>query len=305
MKIGVNLINFGPGATPDTLTRWVRLTEALGYHLLMTSDHIAITPDVQERYPAPFYEPLSTLGWLAGVTSRLTIGTTVIIVPYRSPLEIARVFANVDQLSGGRVIVGVGVGWAQQEFAALGVPFRHRGAMTDEYLAAIKQLWTQDVASYHGRFVSFDQVHTTPRPVQSPHPPLWVGGSSGAALRRAVRLGNGWHPIRPRLPHFRDTAVPRLQAIAEQEGRPVPALCPRIRLRLTETPLPADQRLVGEGTLTQVRHDLETLQALGCAYVLLDTYYDDPEATRQAETAWRMLTTMAEQVLDLPRESLK
>jgi probable F420-dependent oxidoreductase len=305
MKVGVNLINFGPGASPDSLVRWAQLAETLGYHLLMTSDHVAITPDVQGRYPAPFYEPLSTLGWLAGVTRRMAIGTTVIILPYRSPLEIARVCANVDQLSGGRLILGVGVGWAQQEFAALGVPFNRRGAMSDEYLEAIKRLWTTDVASYEGRFVSFKEVHTAPRPVQAPHPPIWVGGPSDAAMRRAVRYGNGWHPIRIRLSWFQDMGIPRLHAIADQEKRPVPALCPRIRLRFTDAPLPDDQRLMGEGTIDQVRRDLEVLQELGCAYVLLDTFYDDVEATQRHETAWRMLITLAEQALDLPRETLK
>lgn len=305
MKVGVNLINFGPGATPDSLLRWAQLTEVLGYHSMMTSDHIATTPDVQSRYPAPFYEPLSTLGWLAGVTRDIALGTTVIIVPYRSPLETARSLANIDQLSGGRLIFGVGVGWAQQEFVALGATFHRRGAMTDEYLEVIKVLWTQDVASYEGQFISFKDVHTAPRPMQSPHPPIWVGGASDAALRRVVRYGDAWHPIRIRWPHFRDTELPRLQAMAEQEGRSLPALCPRIRLRLTASPMSDDQRCMGEGTLDQVHADMEALQAIGCAHVLLDTYYDDPEATRYHETAWRMLTTMAEQVLDLAHETIK
>jgi probable F420-dependent oxidoreductase len=305
MKVGVNLINFGPGATPHSLIRWVQLAEALGYHLMMTSDHVAITADVQSRYPAPFYEPLSTLGWLAGLTRSMAIGTTVIIVPYRSPLETARVFANIDQLSGGRFIFGVGVGWAQQEFAVLGVPFHRRGAMTNEYLEAIKLLWTQDVASYEGQFVSFQDVHTAPRPVQSPHPPIWVGGASEAAMRRTVRYGTGWHPIRIRLSWFRDVGIPQLQKIAEQEKRPLPALCPRIKLKLTETPVADDQRMLGEGTVDQVRRDMQALQDLGCSHVLLDTYYDDAEATRHPETAWRMLTTMAEKVLDLRNETLK
>ena len=161
MKFGVNLINFGPGARPDALMQWSMLTEMLGYHFLMTSDHLAITPDVQERYPAPFYEPFTTLGWLAGVTRRLEIGTTVIVLPYRNPLELARMAANVDQLSGGRLLFGVGVGWAEQEFAVLDVPFHRRGALTDEYLAAIKTLWTHDVASFAGRYVTFQEV--TPR----------------------------------------------------------------------------------------------------------------------------------------------
>jgi probable F420-dependent oxidoreductase len=305
MKVGVNLINFGPSARPDTLARRVRFVESLGYHLLMTSDHVAVTSDVHGRYPAPFYEPFSTLGWLAGITQHLALGTTVIILPYRHILETARVMATIDQLSGGRLIVGVGVGWAQQEFEVLGVPFHRRGAMTNEYLDALIRLWTQEVAAYEGRFISFHHVHTAPRPVQSPHPPIWVGGSSDAALRRAVRYGNGWHPIRIRLAPLLDRDMPRLRAIADAENRPVPAICPRIRLRLTTSPLADDQRHAGEGTVDQVRHDMAALQSLGCPYVLLDTYDDNPEATRHPEAEWRMLATLAEQVLDLPNEALR
>src|SRR5919108_6411317 len=110
MKFGVNLINFGPSAAPDSLTRWAMLTETLGYHFLMTSDHIALTPDVQARYPAPFYEPFTILGWLAGLTRRIEIGSTVVILPYRNPLEVARMAAIIDQLSGGGVLFSIWVG---------------------------------------------------------------------------------------------------------------------------------------------------------------------------------------------------
>ena len=270
MKIGVNLINFGPGAHPQALKSWVQLAEALGYHLIMTSDHIAVTPDVQSRYPAPFYEPLSTLGWLAGITQRIQIGTTVIILPYRSVLETARACACVDQLSGGRFILGVGIGWAQQEFQALGVPYHQRGAMTNEYLEALRLLWSQDVATFEGKFVSFKEVNTAPRPVQSPAPPIWVGGPSDAALRRAVLWGDAWHPIRIRTDWLRETGIPRLKEIAEREGRPMPAVCPRIRLRLTETPRPDDDRVAGEGSLDQVHRDLAELEEMGCSYVVLE-----------------------------------
>jgi probable F420-dependent oxidoreductase len=281
------------------------LTETLGYHFLMTSDHIAVTPDVQERYPVPFYEPFTTLGWLAGVTRQIEIGTTVIVLPYRNPLEVARMAANVDQLSGGRLLFGVGVGWSQQEFEVLGVPFHARGALTNEYLAAIKTLWSNDVASFQGRYVSFQEVHTAPRPVRTPHPPIWVGGSSDAALRRAVRYGDGWHPIRMRVDWLRDTGLPRLQQIAAAEGKPVPALCPRIRLRLTEAPLADDQRVAGEGTLDQVRSDLEGLQELGAQYVLFDTFFGDVDAIRQPEASWRMLSTLADKALDLAHATLR
>src|SRR5258706_7089635 len=123
MRVGINLINFGPGASPESLARSAALGESLGDHLMMISDHVAITPDVQARYPAPFYDPFVTLGWLAGMTRRIELGTTVIILPYRHPLETARLAANLDRLSGGRLILGVGVGWARQEFEALGIPF--------------------------------------------------------------------------------------------------------------------------------------------------------------------------------------
>jgi probable F420-dependent oxidoreductase len=305
MKIGVNLINFGPGAHPQALKSWVQLAEALGYHLIMTSDHIAVTPDVQSRYPAPFYEPLSTLGWLAGITQRIQIGTTVIILPYRSVLETARACACVDQLSGGRFILGVGIGWAQQEFQALGVPYHQRGAMTNEYLEALRLLWSQDVATFEGKFVSFKEVNTAPRPVQSPAPPIWVGGPSDAALRRAVLWGDAWHPIRIRTDWLRETGIPRLKEIAEREGRPMPAVCPRIRLRLTETPRPDDDRVAGEGSLDQVHRDLAELEEMGCSYVVLDNYFDDPEAMRRHEASWRMLSVMAERVLDLENQSLR
>src|SRR5256714_8366081 len=183
MRIGVNLLNFGPGVSPDALAGWTELAERLGYHFVMISDHVAMTPDVVARYPAPFYDPFVTLAWLARLTRRVELGTTVVILPYRHPLLTARLAANVDQLSGGRFILGVGVGWARQEFEALGLPFEQRGAMTDDYLAAIQATWAGEVASYHGPFVSFERVATGPAPVQAPHPPIWIGGN-GAVARR-------------------------------------------------------------------------------------------------------------------------
>ena len=305
MKIGVNLLNWGPGVSPDALARTSSLIEALGYHLVMISDHVAPTPDVVAKYPTPLYDPFTTLGWLAATTRRVELGTTVIIVPYRSPILTARMAATVDRLSEGRFIFGVGVGWAPQEFAALGVPFARRGAISNDYLQAIKTLWTQDVASHSGAFVTFKDVHTAPRPLRSPHPPIWVGGSSDAALRRAVRYGDGWHPNRVRMEWLRDIGLPKLQAFAAAEGRRVPALCPRIRLELMESPMPDAQRLVGQGTLDQMRKDLHALEALGAEYVLFDSAGDDPQATRDQEPLWRMLTTLADKVLDLTHQTLR
>ena len=298
MKFGVNIPNFDTHVTPQVLQGWARLAEDLGYHAAMISDHVAITPDVQAEYPAPFYDPFTTLSWLAGTTDAIELGTTVTVLPYRNPLLTARVAANIDQFSGGRFILGIGGGWARQEYAVLGASFERRGAVIDEYLATIRELWTQDVASFDGEFVSFSDVHTGPRPARSPHPPVWVGGSSPAAIRRTVRYGDAWHPLHARLDWLRGEGLSRLRSAAETAGRPVPAFSPRIALRLTDTALGED-RLPGQGTLDQVRADLTELESLGADYVVLDTDPGSPEGRRPPEDDWRTLETLAEHVLDL------
>jgi alkanesulfonate monooxygenase SsuD/methylene tetrahydromethanopterin reductase-like flavin-dependent oxidoreductase (luciferase family) len=279
VRLGVNVPNFGPGTNPDVLRRWALTVEGLGFDLLMVSDHIAVTPDVAEQYPAPFYEPFTTLSWLAGLTRGIRLGTTVLIVPYRHPLLVARMAANLNDLSGGRLVLGVGVGWAREEFGALGVPFRDRGRLTDEHLLAIRAAW-QDDTDYRGG-----------------HIPLWIGGNSDAALRRAVRLGDAWHPLRF-TPGWMAEAAGRLTACAADQGRPAPALMPRIALRLTEAPVTASvsggDRLAGHGTIDQIMADLGQLRSLGADTVVLDPFNGDHRETTQPERAWRALATVAE-----------
>ena len=289
------------------MKRWAQFAEALGLHLLMTADHVALTPEVLEQYPAPYYEPFTNLAWLAAHTQKIKLGTTVIVIPYRHPVHLAQLTGNIDQFSGGRLIFGVGVGWAPSEFEVFGAPFHKRGVMTDDYLAALMTLWTNEVASYQGPFVSFQDVVVAPKPVQRPHPPIWVGGSSDRSLRRAVRFGQAWHPIHIRVDWLRDKALPRLRQIAEKEGKSVPALCPRIYCRLTDKPLPEDERTAGEGTLEQVHGDLRELQGLGAEYVLLDTKRNSPTSAtaRHHEEAWSALTTLADQVVDLENETVR
>jgi alkanesulfonate monooxygenase SsuD/methylene tetrahydromethanopterin reductase-like flavin-dependent oxidoreductase (luciferase family) len=274
VELGVNVPNFGPGTNPARLRDWARTVEGLGYGLLMVSDHVAITPDVAAQYPAPFYEPFTTLSWLAGITDRIRLGTTVLIAPYRHPLLVARMAANLDQLSGGRLVLGVGVGWAQQEFDALGTDFHRRGQVTDEVLRAIRRAWQND-KDYGGGDI-----------------PIWVGGRSPPGLRRAVRLGDAWHPLRERVDWLR-TAMDRLRAIAAEEERPVPEFAPRILLRLTEEPLPDDERVAGEGSLEQVLADLDVLRELGARSVVLDPFIGDPAETERPEVAWQALATIA------------
>jgi probable F420-dependent oxidoreductase len=278
--MGVNVPNFGPGTAPGLLRRWAQTVEGLGFDLLMISDHIAVTPDVAEQYPAPFYEPFTTLAWLAGLTGTIRLGTTVLIVPYRHPLLIARMAANLNELSGGRLVLGVGVGWAVQEFDALGVPFRQRGKLTDDYLRTVRAAWENDEDYRGGRI------------------PIWVGGNSDAGLRRAVRLGDAWHPLRFTMPWLRG-AVDRMAEFAKDQRRPVPSLVPRIALRLAESPITTPGRLAGEGTIDQIADDLAGLHLLGADTVVLDPFNGHPDETHHPEAAWYALATVSARVRHL------
>nr|WP_241828543.1 LLM class flavin-dependent oxidoreductase [Saccharothrix sp. CB00851] len=268
----MNVPNFGPGTSPDVLRDWARTVEGLGFDLLMVSDHVAVTPDVAEQYPAPFYEPFTALAWLAGVTSRIRLGTTVLVLPYRHPLLVARMAANVNELSGGRFVLGVGVGWARQEYEALGVRFAERGRLTDEGLRAVRAAWRDEADYRAGRI------------------PIWVGGHSDAALRRTVRFGDAWHSLRLTPAAYRE-ALGRLEVIAEEEGKPLPALTPRILLHITAEEAGPERRL-GEGTVPQVVGDLAELRASGAEAVVLDPFVGDPQETVHPEVAWQALATV-------------
>jgi alkanesulfonate monooxygenase SsuD/methylene tetrahydromethanopterin reductase-like flavin-dependent oxidoreductase (luciferase family) len=260
MHLGVNVPNYGPGTDPGVLRDWGQIVEGLGFDLLMVSDHVAITPDVAVRYPEPFFEPFTTLSWLAGITTRVLLGTTVIVLPYRHPLLVARMAGNLDELSGGRLVLGVGAGGARQEFEALGVPFTQRGRLTDQCLATLRQ-----ALAAQSRI------------------PIWVGGNSVAAIRRAIKFDASWHPLRPTLAFLRDAVT----------SHTLPALAPRIALQLTGSPVEDPERLAGTGSIEQILGDLGELRRLGADTVVLDPYHGDPEETRRPDVAWRALTTVA------------
>jgi probable F420-dependent oxidoreductase len=272
----------------------------LGFQFLMVSDHIALTPDVRALYAAPFYDPLLTLAWLAPNLPVVELGTTVLVLPYRHPLLVARMASNLDQLSGGRLILGVGIGWSRQEYAALGVPFARRASLTDEYLEVLRAFWSRDPISFVGAAVEFSDVATGPRPAREPHPPIWIGGRSEAALRRAVRFGDAWHPNRATPVWLRDHGLPRVRALAQELGAPVPAFAPRIDIAIAARPQPAAGRSPGHGTLEQIRDDLRELAELGPGHILLDPSgaHEGPASPYDARHSLELL---AERVLDLER----
>ena len=211
MQFGFYLPNSGEGAQPDALASIATLGDRLGFYCMVAPDHILMPRQVSSVYPysvtgsilaggnsgaGEWPEQITTLAYLAGVTEQIRLVTSVMIVPYRHPLLCAKMLATLDMLSKGRLIVGAGVGWMEEEFELLNAPpFNERGAATDEYLQAFIELWTADNPSFDGKHVNFSDIIFLPKPVQKPHPPIWIGGQSRAALRRAARIGNAWHPV--------------------------------------------------------------------------------------------------------------
>ncbi|MCS6926084.1 MAG: TIGR03619 family F420-dependent LLM class oxidoreductase [Candidatus Binatia bacterium] len=240
MEFGVVLPHVGPQARAqvvERIQRMARHAEALGYHSVWVADHIAMPVHLVSKYPYHpegkflvdvtdnFLEPLTVLGYVAACTSRVRLGTGVLVIPYRNPVVTAKVVSTLDVLSNGRVIVGAGVGWMAEEFAYLNVPYRERGARTDEYLHIMKTLWTQEEPRFQGRFFTFADLRCEPRPVQKPHPPIWIGGHSQAALRRAATLGDGWYGhVFWRDPEQLPREIRTIKRFAEQAGRDPEAL---------------------------------------------------------------------------------
>jgi probable F420-dependent oxidoreductase len=238
MRYGFTLPGRGPLAAPDNLATIAKRGEELGYHLLLFGDHIVVPRHIASPYPytetgefpgsasGEAMEQLTVLAFLAGQTRTIRLVTSVIIVPHRNPLVAAKALATLDVLSKGRLVVGVGVGWMREEFEALGLPpFDERGAVTDEYIRAFKELWTSDDPSFEGKYCRFSNIAFLPKPVQRPHPPIWVGGESRRALRRAAELGNGWYPIssNPQFPlgepEQLTASLQRLAAYAKEAAR--------------------------------------------------------------------------------------
>ena len=207
MQFGFSPPVSGPLATPDNLARIAVEGEAIGYDYATISDHVVIPRDIEAKYPysdtgefpgrsrGDRHEQLTAAAFIAGKTSRLRLVTSVTVVPHRPAVLLAKMLATIDVLSKGRLTFGIGAGWMREEFEALGLPpFAERGAVTDEYLAAFQELWTKDAPAFNGKHVSFSDLLFYPKPVQKPHPPIWIGGESGPALRRTIRFAEAWYP---------------------------------------------------------------------------------------------------------------
>jgi len=194
MRFGVALPNFGRHAEKGTILKISKAAEELGFDSLWVSDHIVI-PESHQGFGGMFYEPLITLTYIAACTSRIQLGTSVIILPYRNPIVLAKMISTLDALSGGRVILGIGTGWLKDEFDALGVSYEKRDSITDECIEVLKVLWTREEPSFKGKYYNFSGIKFLPRPIQKPRIPIWIGGNSRRAIERAVNTGDGWHSV--------------------------------------------------------------------------------------------------------------
>jgi probable F420-dependent oxidoreductase len=237
MKFGISTLSRENLVTRQAYLDVAGAAERSGFDFLSVNDHIVVPGNLGSAYPyvqgghwsaaeqGHCFDQLATLAFLAGSTSRLRLLSSVMIVPYRPALATAKMLATIDVLSGGRLVLGVGAGWMKEEFELLGAPFADRGRVTDEYLEAFKALWTEERPSYRGKHVDFSDVIFSPKPLQKPHPPIWVGGESPAALRRAARLGDAWYPGNNSQTKPLDTparlgaAIGEFHRVAEAAGR--------------------------------------------------------------------------------------
>lgn len=269
--LGFGLPVSGAWATPETMRRTARRAEELGYASLWSFQRVLFPVEGELDPPhRAVLDPVVSLANVAAHTDRIRLGTATVCAPFTPPALLAKSMASLDVLSGGRLTVGLGMGWLPQEYAAAGVPFARRGARMEEYLRCLKQLWTQDPVEFTGEFYTVPRSHVGPPPVQQPHPPVLLGGAAAPALRRAGRLADGWIcSSRQDLTRIGER-VETVRVGAREAGRDPEALRIVVRGVVDVVDDPGGQRRPLQGTRIQVLDDLAALRAQGVTEVLLD-----------------------------------
>ncbi len=295
MQFGFSAPTAGPLSSLDNLVRLCTAAEELGIGYATFSDHVVIPTDISSPYPysatgeftnqgtGERNEQLIELAFVAARTSKLRLVTSVMVVPHRPAVLAAKQLATIDTLSGGRVTLGIGAGWMKEEFEALGLPpFDERGKVTDEYIAAFKELWTKDRPRFAGKYVKFDKITFAPKPMQKGGIPIWVGGESGPALRRTAKYGDAWYPI-PNNPAFPmdslkrvGAAIDRLRQMTAEAGRDPKDVGITMRFPRYGTGLPGKagdgERRLFSGSAAEIVGDVKALGALGVGCI--DTGFD-------------------------------
>jgi probable F420-dependent oxidoreductase len=274
MQVGVTIPNNWGVADPRQVLAMGPLAEALGYDSVWVMDHLLNSGYIRARLDdKPYYHPLATLSYLAATTKRVRLGTSVLVLPYHNPVELAKYAATLDQMSGGRVILGVGAGAMTEEFDALGVPFRQRGALTNEGMEIMKELWTNPDPHYRSQRWNLAGFKFAPKPVQQPAIPLWVGGSSSGALRRAATLGDGWHPTGLSSEEFR-AGREEVRKLAMAAGRDPDLLTMSMRVEVEVGGKASSQRAASRARLPgdnadQMIAGIRAYQSAGVDHIVL------------------------------------
>lgn len=272
MKFGVCIPHYGRPIDAAGLTEMAIKAEEMGFDSVWVTDHIIVPHVIPDRgdivYRHDMLEPLALLTHLGAVTKRVNIGTSVVILPYRNPVILAKAIATADVLSGGRVIFGAAVGWMEGEFQALNAPFADRGKVSDEYLKLLKELWTSPTPRFQGEYFQVDQVSFSPMPVQQPHPPIWIGGRSRRAVRRAVALGDYWHPTQLP-PQELSIQVDYMRRHSASVGRETP---PQLSFRgtLNFSNESGSERPPLHGNAEDIAADFQEYAQLGVSHAILE-----------------------------------
>ena len=279
MKLGICLPHYGRPIEIPRMLEVARRAEERGLDSVWVTDHVIVPTQTNVIYREDMLDPLAVLPWLAGVTHRIALGTSVVILPYRSPIPVAKLLASVDVLSGGRLIVGAAIGWLEGEFDALDVPFKERVSRSEEALEIFRTLWTQEHPKLETKRHRLKDVTFSPMPLQKPRPPLYVGGNSEGALRRVARLGDGWHATAATPETFRQgkQAVTRFWREAAREGEPewslrIPVFVEGVHEWAVDEKLLRGRHAI-RGTVRQIAGQLAEYQRLGVSHVALEVSY--------------------------------
>jgi probable F420-dependent oxidoreductase len=298
MRYGVFLPVSGRAASRKTLMQAAQQAESLGYDSVWAADRLVMPWKIETTYPyskeatfivppdRPFFDTLTCLAFLAGCTENIQLGMSVMVLPYRQPLHWAKIAATIDQLSTGRLILGVGVGWMEEEFTAMNAPFKERGKVSDEQLTLLKQLWSEEHISFHGRYYNIDDIAFNPKPYQKPRLPIWVGGEGKHAQRRAAIFGDAWFPYFVRItPNELAAGFENVRSEARKAGRKPEdvqlACCLPIELTANAGP-PIENYL--KGSIDQVTERLKQFMDVGVVHIGLQFMIPHyPERQEQIE----------------------
>jgi len=306
MKIGMSLPQLGPQASAESLIAVARRAEELGYDSLWVLERLLWPLNPQEPYPAApdgklpeayqtVLDPIETLTFVAAHTSTIELGTSVLVLGYHTPIQLARRLATLDVLSKGRALVGFGVGWSRDEFQAAGTPFERRGARADEFLEALLALWTKDPVSFEGNYYHIPESKVGPKPVQKPHPPIYIAGFGPYTFERAVKYGQGWNPsgmpsfewLEGMIKQFHETA-------ARARREPMEVVFRAFTMVFEQS---TAQRHPMMGTLAEIKEDIQRLRDIGVTHLIHSppAIGFDPSATTDDALA------LIEQLLEISR----